>query len=217
MDVDVVVARGGVHHRHRGDILQRVLQTLPTPRDQQVDHAFLGGEFGQLIAAAAGREHNRVGRQSGLRKALPHDFRQRRIRALGVAGAAQQYRVAALDGQHGAIDRDVGPGFIDDGHNTQRHPDLAEIESVVESSVLEHLPDRVVEGHHGPDPFSHGLDPGAVEAEPVGQGVAEPLCPFIGQILGVGGENRLGAVEQPGGDRFEREILVGRRCCREAA
>ena len=53
VDVDVAVARRGVDHRHRGDRLQRRLQALSPARDDQVDGARLGGELGQLLAAAA--------------------------------------------------------------------------------------------------------------------------------------------------------------------
>ena len=136
VDVDVVVARRGVHHRHRRDILERVLQALSTPRDEQVDHALLGGEFGQLLTAAAGREHDRVGRQAGLGQAVAHDFGQRRIGALGVARAPEQDGVAALDRQHGAVDGHVRPGLIDHGDDAERDPDLAELDAAVEGAAV---------------------------------------------------------------------------------
>ena len=41
MHVDVAVARRRVHHRHLGDLLQRVLQPLAAARDDQVDQPLL--------------------------------------------------------------------------------------------------------------------------------------------------------------------------------
>ena len=49
----VAVARRGVHDRHRRVLLQGRLEPLSPARDDQVDHAVLGGELAQLVAVAA--------------------------------------------------------------------------------------------------------------------------------------------------------------------
>ena len=60
VDVDVAVARRRVDDRHRRDALERRLQPLAAARDDQVDDALLGGQLGELLAPAAGDEHDRV-------------------------------------------------------------------------------------------------------------------------------------------------------------
>ena len=64
VDVHVVVARGGVDHRDGGDALERRLQALAAARDDEVHDAGLGGQLGQLLAAAAGDQRHRARRQA---------------------------------------------------------------------------------------------------------------------------------------------------------
>ena len=52
VDVDVAVARRRVDDRYLGDLAERLLQPLAAARDDQVDDALLGGELGELLAAA---------------------------------------------------------------------------------------------------------------------------------------------------------------------
>ena len=68
VDVDVAVARGGVDHGHRGDLLQRRLQALAAARDDQVDALLLGRQLGQLLAPAAGDEADAALGQPGRRR-----------------------------------------------------------------------------------------------------------------------------------------------------
>ena len=140
--VDVAVSRRRVHHRHGRDVLQRLLQTLAAARDQQVDEAVLGGQLGQLLAPPASST-TASSRQPHLGQRLADDRRQRPVGALGVAGAAQHDRVAALDRQRRAVDRHVGARLVDDGDNAERHPDLAQLEAARQRLRFELLADRI--------------------------------------------------------------------------
>ena len=62
MHVHVAVARRRVHHRHRGDLLQRLLEPLAAARDHQVDEALRGRQLGQLRAVAAVEQLDRARR-----------------------------------------------------------------------------------------------------------------------------------------------------------
>ena len=79
------------------------------------------------------------------------------VGALGVVGAAQDDRVAALDRQRRAVDRHVRPRLVDDGDDPQRHPDLAQVEAAGQGLVFELLADRVVE--RGDDPHARRPSP----------------------------------------------------------
>ena len=83
--VDVAVAGRGVDHRHRRDVLQRVLQPFAAARDQQVDDPLLGRQLRQVLATATDEQQHRVLRQPGLGQRLAHDRRQRSVGALRVA------------------------------------------------------------------------------------------------------------------------------------
>ena len=95
--------------------------------------------------AAAGEQQHRVLGQPGLGQRLADDRRQRPVGALGVAGAAQDDRVAALDRQRRAVDRHVRPRLVDDGDDPERHPHLAQVEPARQRLAFELLADRIVE------------------------------------------------------------------------
>ena len=130
VDVDVAVARRGVDHGHGGDRAQRGLQPLPAARDDQVDDAVLGGELGQLLAAAAGHERERALGQPGALGRLGRDAREHGVRVRRGRGAAQHDRVARLQAQRGGVDRHVGPRLVDHRDDAERDAHLADVEPV---------------------------------------------------------------------------------------
>ena len=102
-------------------------------------------QLGELVAVAAGEQLDRALGQPGLGHRLAHERRQRPVGALGVAGAAQDDRVAALQRQRGAVDGHVRPRLVDDRDHAERHPHLAQVEAARERLALELLADRVGE------------------------------------------------------------------------
>ena len=90
-------------------------------------------------------QQHRVLGQPRLGQRLADDRGQRPVGALGVAGAAQDDRVAALDRQRRAVDRHVRARLVDDGDDAERHPHLAQVEAALQGFAFELLADRVGE------------------------------------------------------------------------
>ena len=215
VDVDVAVARRRVQHRHRRDRLDRLLQPLAAARDQQVDDALLGRQLGQPVAVAGVEQQHRVLGQPRLGERLADDRGERRVGALGVARAAQDDRVAALDRQRGAVDGHVRARLVDHADDAERHADLPQVDAALQRAVVELLADRVLQRDHGAHARGHPGDPRRGQGQAVAQRVGEPDGALVGEVRGVRLEDRLGAlVEQPRGRR-QRRVLGGGRHGRE--
>ena len=73
--------------------------------------------------------------------------------------AAQDDRVAALDAQPGGVDGDVGPRFVDEEDDAERHADLVDLQAVGPTSAVEHAADRVGQGGDLAQPLGGGANP----------------------------------------------------------
>ena len=156
--VDVAVAGRRVHDRHRRDLLQRLLQPLAAARDDQVDQALRGRQLRELLAIA-GQQLDRRRRQAGLGQRLADERRQRRVRALGVARAAQHDRVAALQAERGAVDGHVRARLVDHGDDAERHPQLAQLEAARQRAALDLLADGIGQRDDRAHALGHRRDP----------------------------------------------------------
>ena len=161
---------------------------------------------------AAGEQDHRVLRQAGLGQRLADDRRQRAVGALGVVGAAEDDRVAALDRQRGAVDRHVRPRLVDDGDDSQRHPQLSQPQPAGDRFRFQLLADRVGKGGDRAHALGHRLDPRLGQRQPVAQRRCQPGRALVGEVGGIRLEHLAGPLaEQPRG-RLEGGVLgLGRR------
>ena len=207
VDVDVAVARRGVHHGHRGRLLERRLQPLAAARDHEVDDALLGRQLGQLGALAALDELDRARRQARLGDGLAHQRRERGVRARRVARPPQHDRVAALQAQRGAIDGHVRPRLVDDRDDAERDPQLAKPEAAGERPLLDDLADRIGQLDDLAHTGRHRRDAVRVEREAVAQRGVEAGGTLVGDVGGVGLEHLLGSLAEQLGEAPQRGVL----------
>ena len=66
--------------------------------------------------------------------------------AAAADAAAQDHGVAALEGQPGDVDGDVGAGLVDGGHHAHGHVDLAQPQPVGQGLAAHHVADRIGQG-----------------------------------------------------------------------
>ena len=103
----------------------RADQRGATARDEDVDEAARGHQVLDRLAARP-RHQLRPRRPAARRRErVPHHVDQGRVRVVRRRRPAQQRRVAALQAQAGRVDRDVGPGLVDDPDDAERHAHLA--------------------------------------------------------------------------------------------
>ena len=144
----------------------------------------------------------------------PTDSRASRIRCqqrhVGVrrgAAAAQQHGVAALQGQAGDVDGDVGAGLVDGADHAHRDVDLAQAQPVGQGLAAQH-------GAHGigqPGQFLQGgdqrVDALVVEREPVQQRLGGAVGAARRHVLGVGLDHVPAVGIQRCGNGQQRPVL----------
>ena len=211
--VHVAVARRRVHHGHRRHLLERGLQPAAAARDHQVDQAVGSRQLGELLAPAR-EQLDAALRQLGLGQRLAHERGERAVRALGVARAAQDDRVARLQAQRRAVDRHVRPRLVDHGDDAERHPQLAHLEAAAKHAAVDLLADRIGQRRDRVDARGHRLDPLRRERQPVAKRLGQPLCALVRQVRSVRGEHVVRALAQQCGEARQRRVLRRRRTSR---
>ena len=204
--VHVAVACRRVHHGHRRHLLERGLQPAAAARDDQVDQAVGSRQLGKLLAPAREQLHATL-RQLGRGQRLAHERGERAVRPLGVARAAQDDRVARLQAQRRAVDRDVRPRLVDHGDDAERHPQLAHLEAAAKHAAVDLLPDRIGQRRDRVDARGHRLDPLRRERQPVAKRLGQPLGPLVRQVRGVGGEHVVRALAEQRGEAGQSRVL----------
>ena len=155
----------------------------------QVAHRGAIGGFHQLHG---------VGRQAGVHERGLHLAPQRQVGLQRLGAAAQDAGVAALDGQRGGFDRDVGPALVDHAEHAQRHAHLPHADAAGPALHAADLAHRVGHGGDLLAALGHGVDDLRRERQAVEQ--------RAGQAGGTRGS--------PGPARWRP---AGRRCVRAAA
>ncbi len=207
VDVDVAVARRRVDHRDGRDALERVLQALAAARDDEVDDAVLGRELRELLATAAGNEDDRALGDAGALGGVGGDGREHGVGVRRRRRAAQHDRVARLQAQRRGVDRDVGPGLVDDRDHAERHAHLADVEAVGQPEAVDDLADRVGERGDRAHPRGDPGDARLVEREAVEERRRQPaLAPGL-HVARVGLEDLRGPGLERVRDRVEGGVL----------
>ena len=66
--------------------------------------------------------------------------------------------VAALDAQTRRIDGDIGPGFVNEEDDAQRHADLLNLQTVGPNAAVKHAANRIGQGRHLPQTVGGGAN-----------------------------------------------------------
>ena len=167
VDVDVAVAVAVDHVGHRGVLEDRRDQRRAAARDQAVDRGPLTHELDGRLAAGVLDEDQRVGRQAGLLVGLAQHPGDRDVRADGPGRAPQEGGVARLEAQAGGVAGDVRAVLVDDRHDAERHPHLADAQAVRAHPAGQHLAHRVGQRRHLAQAAGHRLDAAGVEPQAV--------------------------------------------------
>ncbi|MPM29989.1 hypothetical protein SDC9_76531 [bioreactor metagenome] len=122
-------------------------------------------------------------------------------------GAAQQGRVAGLQTDAAGVGGDVGPGLVDDPDHPERHPQLADPQPVVGGPAADHIADRVGQAGHLAQPVGHRGDPLRGEPQPVDQRGGGAVVLRGTDVLGIGGQDRLGGLQEGVRHRVESGVL----------
>ena len=142
-------------------------------------------ELGELVALASVEQlHGALG-QPHLCDRLAHQGGERGVGPRGVARAPKHDRVAALQGQCGAVHGDVRPRLVDHRDHAERNPDLPHLQATGQGAFLDQLADGVLEPHDLPHPLGDRGHPRLVQGQAVAQRFREPGCPLVGEILGI--------------------------------
>ena len=123
--------------------------------------------------------------------------------------AAQQHRIARFQCEAERVDGDVRPALVDDADHAERHPLLAQPQSIGQGPPAQHLADRVGQARDLSQTGRDAVDAMWVERQPVEQRFGSAGGPCRVQILGVGGQDHVHMRKQRIRRGVQRAVLVG--------
>lgn len=138
--------------------------------------------------------------------------------AEAVGAAAQDHGIAGLEAQHAGIRRDIGAAFEDHADDAERHAHALDGHAVRALPALGDDSDRIGDAADDTDALGHPLDPRRAQRQPVdegGGGVARSAG--LGDILGIGGEDRCRFAADRPLHGLKRPVLLLRRRQRQHA
>ena len=141
---------------------------------------------------AVARRHqlDRGFRQAGLAQALHQAGMDRAAGAETVGAAAQDHRVAGFQAQRAGIGGDVGPAFEDHADHAERHPHALDGHAVRALPALGDGAYRIGDVVDHLDAVGHRRDPRRRQRQPVDEGGGGAGGADLGDVLGIGGEDR---------------------------
>ncbi len=191
------------------------VQAGAAARDDHIHVAIQRQELGHARAVRVVDEQHRVLRQSGGFQCAVHARRQRPVRVQRLAPAAQDHGVAGFHGQARHVDRHVGARFVDYPQHADWDALLPEFQPTRAHGLVEPLADRIRQLGH---PAQVGGDRGqarGIEPHAVNQRLAQPGGMGGGNVLGVGGKDRIPILGEHICQSEQRLVLLSGRRPRE--
>ena len=183
---------GGVL-RHEAD------ETLAAARNDAVDQAI---EFEQRVEGGAvgrGNQLDGVGGEAGGGERGGDEGGEGGVGVETLFAAAKNGGVAGFQAENGAVDGDVGTGFVDDADDADGDADFADVEPVGAGRFFQQITDGIGEGDDFADGDGEMVKACRCECQPIAGGRREGRGVGRGEVAGVGGEERgVGGVDQVG-------------------
>ena len=172
VDIDVADAFEMREHRHARLLLHARDQALAAARHDDVDAAVEAFEHHADGGAVARRhQRDRVLGQVGFAQALGERGMDGARRAVAVGAAAQDHGVAGLQRQRAGVGGDVGPAFVDDADDAERHAHALDGHAVRARPGFGDLADRIGQLADDVEALGHRFDALVVRA-PAGRGTS---------------------------------------------
>ncbi len=172
--------------------------------DDEVDQVVEGEQGRDGVAVGGGDDGDGGLGEARRAKGVPDDLAYGVVARRGVPAALEDDGVARTQRERGRVAGDVGPGLVDDGHDTERRSDAGDAQAVGSYVVVDDAADRIGLCRDLVDGARHAFDALAVEGEPVEERWRQVGVPSAGNVGGVGVEDGVGAVAQGGRDLTQR-------------
>ena len=120
-------------------------------------------------------------------------------RAVGMdrlAPAAQQCGIARTHAERRSIGGHVGPAFVDDADQADRHAHATELEAIGTLAAVDHLAHRIGQAGNRFDAARHCLEPRFVEPQTIEHRARQAAFFARRKILGIGSKNGGAVVAQ---------------------
>ena len=210
-----------LEHRHRRFGGDSPDQPFAAARDDQVDELVEPQKLADGIAVRGGHQLHGIGGQIVGRQAILENPMEGAVGVQGFLAAAEHNGVAALDAQRGRVDGDVGPGFVNEEDDAERHGDLVDHQAVGPHAAVEDAADGIGQGGHLAQASRRGRDPVRRQPQTVLLGSSQLRGTWLGKVSGVGIEDFGAARLQSVGGGAQPSILAltgdgGQRACGSA-
>ena len=143
IDINVAVAREMLENRNRRFFHDGSNQPLAAARDDDVDVVVELQERRQERAVGGFDELHGGRINFHLRERFGDNGRDGRVGVHGLFSAAKDDGVAGFEAESGGVAGDVGPAFVDEKHNPQRHAHFFHAQAIGPDVAFQDLPDRV--------------------------------------------------------------------------
>ena len=188
----------------RDSRMTRSIRPLPPARH---DHVHVLVEREQVSHGGAVRRRHELHGVRGQRGSLERRADRvgdRPVRPERLGAAPQDARVAGLQAQARGIRRDVGPRLVDDPDDAEGDPHPPDLETGRTVVEFADRPDRVGQRRHLPHALAHAVDGAVVEHQAIDQRAVHAALDRPGDILSVGGPERLPVRVEAVRDRAQR-------------
>jgi hypothetical protein len=162
-------------------------QALSAARHDDVDVPVVRDQMPDRGPVRRRDELHGVFRQAGGAQAALHARGDRLVAAHRFGAAAQDRRVARLEAEAGRIGSDVGPRFVDDADDAERHAHAADLDAGRTVSEIGDLAHGIGQRGDGLEPAAIAAMPSASSVKPVDEGVVVTIGDGRGDILRIGG------------------------------
>ncbi len=194
-------------------LLHSFHQTATAARHDDVDEL---GHARQHVThrRAIGRRHdlNRCFGQAGGAQTGGQTFVNGFDRAIALAAAAKDHRVARLQTKRTGIGRDVGTALTNDADDAERHPHALDLQTVRPGPAGNDAADGIRQSDDVLDASRHGLDALLVQYQAVEQRRGNAALFGLLDIGSIGGQQVSATLANRGGRSFQCGVLGFGRC-----